>query len=310
MSGGSHQPIAIEGRPALAMSEQPEADVRVISTGYLRAMHIPLVRGRDFTESDNADAPGAVLISQGMAARFWPNEDPIGKRLVLSFFPDNSREIVGVVGDVKQEGLSDPAADTTLYSPLNQISVPLLGGWSSFGMTLVVRSGWQEEGITSTLTRAVYEVDAGQPVDNATPLERFVGETLSQQRFNMLMWAVFAGMALFLAAMGIYSVLSYAVRLRVREIGIRMALGANQAQVLRLVIGQGAKLALAGVAVGLVIAFGLTRVLAGLLFGVKPTDPLTFFCVALLLCFVALLACYIPGRRALRVDPNVALRYE
>jgi predicted permease len=308
LSGGSHQPIAIEGRPALAMSEQPEVDVRCISTGYLRAMHIPLLRGRDFAESDNADAPGVVLISQGMAARFWPHENPIGKRLVLSFFPDKSREIVGVVGDVKQEGLSDSTADTTLYSPLNQLSVPLLGGWSSFGMTLVVRTA--STVTTSTLTRAVREVDAGQPIDNATPLDQFVGETLSQQRFNMLMLSVFAGVALFLAAIGIYSVLSYAVRRRVREIGIRMALGAQPVDVLRLVIGQGVRLATAGVGVGLLIALGLTRLLASLLFGVKPADPVTFVCVAALLCFVALLACYVPARRATRVDPNAALRYE
>ena len=308
LNGGSHQPIAIEGRPALVMSEQPEVDVRLISTGYLRAMHIPLLRGRDFAESDNADAPSAVLISQGMAARFWPNENPIGKRLVLSFFPGKSREIVGVVGDVKQGDLSDPSADTTLYAPLNQLSVPLLGGWSSFGMNLVVRTASAET--TSTVTRAVREVDAGQPVDNATSLEQFVGETLSQQRFNMLMLSVFAATALFLAAIGIYSVLSYAVRRRVREIGIRMALGAKPGDVLRLVIGQGVKLAVAGVAAGLVIALGLTRLLGGLLFGVKPTDPLTFFCVALLLCLVAMLACYVPARRATRVDPNVALRYE
>ncbi len=308
MSGGSHQPIAIEGRPAAAMSEQPEVDVRSISTGYLRAMHIPLLRGRDFAESDNADAPGVVLISQGMAARFWPNENPIGKRLVLSFFPGKSREIVGVVGDVKQTGLSDSAVDTTLYTPLNQLSVPLLGGWRSFGMTLVARTA--TPGAISTLTRAVHEVDANQPVDNATPLEQFVGETLSQQRFNMLMLAVFAGMALFLATIGTYSVLSYAVRRRVREIGIRMALGAQPADILRLVIGQGVKLAAAGVAAGLCIALGLTRLLADLLFYVKPTDPLTFVSVALLLCIAALLACYVPARRATRVDPNMALRHE
>jgi predicted permease len=308
MSGGSHQPIAIEGRPAVAMSEQPEVDVRLISTGYLRAMHIPLIRGRDFSESDNENVPRVVLISQGMAARFWPNENPIGKRLVLSFFPDMSREIVGVVGDVKQNGLADPAVDTTLYAPLNQLSVPSLGAWGSFGMTLVVRTASPQTFLT--LTSAVHEVDAGQPVDNTTPLEQFVNETLSQQRFNMLMLAVFAAMALFLATLGTYSVLAYAVKRRVREIGIRMALGAQPVDILRLVIGEGIKLAAAGVVVGLFLALGLTRLVASLLFNVKPTDPLTFVSVALLLGLVALLACYVPARRASRVDPNVALRYE
>jgi putative ABC transport system permease protein len=307
---GSHQPVTIEGRPAAPMSEQPEVDARCISTGYLSAMHIPLLRGRDLAESDNADASGVVLISQSMATRFWPNEDPIGKRVVLSFFPDKSREIVGIVGDVKQDALDDAAPSETLYTPLNQLSVPLMGGWRSFGMTLVIRTTSEPSRIISTLTRAVHEVDAGQPVIEATSLEQFVGETLSQQRFNMLMLAVFAGMALFLATVGIYSLLSYAVRRRVREIGIRMALGAQPGDVLRLVIGEGAKLAVSGVAVGLLIAFGLTRLLAGLLFGVKPTDPLTFVCVALLLCFVALLACYVPARRAMRTDPMMALRSE
>lgn len=310
MRGGSHQPVTVEGRPPLPMSEQPEVDVRSISTGYLSAMHIPLLRGRDFAESDNADAPDVVLISQGMAARLWPNEDPIGKRLVLSFFPGKTREIVGIVGDVKQEALDDTDANATLYSPLNQVSAPALGGWRSFGMTLVVRARPEQAGITSALTRAVHEVDAGQPVIHSTSLEQFVGETLSQPRFNMLVLAVFAGLALFLATIGIYSLLSYAVRRRVREIGIRMALGAQPGDVLRLVIVQGAKLALSGVAVGLLIAFPLTRLLAGLLFGVKPTDPLTFACVALLLCLVALLACYVPARRATQVNPTVALRSE
>jgi ABC-type antimicrobial peptide transport system permease subunit len=156
----------------------------------------------------------------------------------------------------------------------------------------------------------VHEINAGQPVSNAASLEQFVGNTLSPQRFNMLMLAIFAGLALFLATVGVYSLLAYMVRRRVREIAIRMALGAQSADVLRLVIGQGVKLAAAGIAAGLVIAFALTRLLASLLFGVKPTDPLTFFCVALLISFVALLACYFPAQRATRVDPNVALRYE
>ena len=175
-------------------------------------------------------------------------------------------------------------------------------------MTLVVRAA--STVTNATLTQAVREVDAGQPVDNATPLDQYVAETLSQQRFNMLMLSVFAGTALFLAAIGIYSVLSYAVRRRIREIGIRVALGAQPFDVLRLVIGQGVKLALAGVVAGLLIALGVTHLLAGLLFGVKPADPVTFISVAALLFFVALLACYVPARRATRVDPNVALRYE
>jgi predicted permease len=307
---GSHQPVMIEGRSALPMSEQPEVEVRSISTGYLSAMRVPLLRGRDLAESDNGDAPGVVLISQSMATRLWPNEDPLGKHLTLSFFPEKVREVVGMVGDVKQDTLADNDAKPTLYSPLNQLSVPLLGGWRSFGMTLVVRTASEQAGLIPAVTRAVHEVDAGQPVDKAASLQEFVGETLTEQRFNTMMLAGFAGMALFLAALGTYSVLSYAVKRRVREIGIRMALGARPADVLRLVMGQGARLVLLGAAAGLLIAFFMTRLLADLLFSVKPTDPLTFLGVALLLCFVGLLACYGPARRATRVDPNVALRHE
>jgi putative ABC transport system permease protein len=307
---GSNQPIAIAGRPVLPMAEQPEVAVRVISPGYLRAMRIPLLRGREIGDDDTADRPAAVVISQSMAQRIWPNEDPIGKRLTMSFFPGRTREVVGIVGDVKQRGVEALEPISTLYFPLAQLSAPGFGGWHSFPLTLVVRAGSKPAEMISALSNAVHIIDPQVPLVDVTTMDDFITESLSSQRLNMLLLMAFAGLALMLAAIGIYSVLAYSVRQQVREIGIRMALGAQLSDVLRMVLRQGARLVLAGIAIGLVSAVGLTRVMASQLFGVTATDPVTFVSVSLLLAAVALLACYLPARRAAKVDPMAALRYE
>jgi len=309
-NGGSHQPIAIEGRPAVAMSEQPEVDVRVISTGYLRAMHIPLVRGRDFNEGDTADKPGAILISEAMAKRFWPNEDALGKRLTMTFAPEKIREVVGIVGDVKLDGLDQAELNSAIYEPLAQISAPPSGEWRSFGLDVVVRTTTPPATLVSAVTNSVHEIDPQQAVAHVMTMDQFMAESISPQRFNMLLLATFAGLALVLAAIGIYSVLSYAVRRRVREIGIRMALGAQIRDVLRLVVFEGMKPAVAGMLIGLTGALLLGRVLAKLVFGVKTTDPATFAAVSILLLAVALLATAVPAYRATRVDPMRTLRDE
>jgi predicted permease len=309
-NGGSHQPIAIEGRPAVAMSEQPEVDVRVISTGYLRAMHIPVVRGRDFTESDTADKPGAILISDAMAKRFWPNEDAVGKRLTLTFSPEKIREVVGIVGDVKLDGLDQVELNSAIYEPLTQISAPPSEDWRSFGLDVVVRTMTPPATLVSAVTNSVHEIDPQQAVAHVMTMDQFMAESISPQRFNMLLLATFAGLALVLAAIGIYSVLSYAVRRRVREIGIRMALGAQIRDVLRLIVFEGMKPAIVGMAIGLTGALLLGRVLAKLVFGVKTTDPATFAAVSILLMAVALLATAVPAYRATRVDPMRTLRDE
>jgi putative ABC transport system permease protein len=308
--GGSIQPIAIEGRLAQQMADQPEVAVRTISPGYIEALHIPLLRGRDFSDADTAGRPGAALISESMAKRFWPNENPLGKHLIMSFFPDGPREVVGVVGDVKDSGLGvvDPVA--TLYAPLAQLSAPLLGGWTSFPMSLVVRTNSTPSGLTSAVTSAVHQVDSELPVLRILTMQDVVGASLSQQRFNMLLLAVFAALALLLAAIGIYSVLSYSVKRRVREIGIRMALGAEVGDVLRLIVIEGMGPALIGVAIGLAGALALGRVLANLIYGVKPTDPITFGAMSVLLAAVALCASVIPAYRATRVEPMKTLRDE
>jgi predicted permease len=309
-NGGSHQPIAIEGRPAVPMSEQPEVDVRVISTGYLRAMHIPVVRGRDFNDSDTADRPGAILISDAMAKRFWPNEDAVGKRLTLTFSPEKIREVVGIVGDVKLDGLDQVETNSAIYAPLTQISSSATGEWRSFGLDVVVRTKTPPVTLVSAVTNSVHEIDPQQAVAHVMTMDQFMAESISPQRFNMLLLATFAGLALVLAAIGIYSVLSYAVRRRVREIGIRMALGAQIRDVLRLVVFEGMKPAVVGMAIGLTGALLLGRVLAKLVFGVKTTDPATFAAVSILLLAVALLATAVPAYRATRVDPMRTLRDE
>jgi len=307
---GSHQPIAIEGRPVVAMSEQPEVDVRLISPGYMSAMRIPIVRGRDFGDTDIAGRPAAILISESMAQHFWPGEDSVGKRLTLTFFPDVAREVVGVVGDVKLDGLDQARPSTTLYMPLGQASAPATGGWNSFPMTLVVRSATNPTGIVSAVANAVHEVDREIPVHDILTMDELVTNSMSQQRFNMLLLGAFAGLALLLAAIGIYSVLSYSVKRRVQEIGIRLALGARIGDVLRMVVFDSMKPTLLGVAIGTVGALAMGHVLPSLIYGVKPTDPVTFLVVVFLLAATALFASIIPAYRATKVDPMAALRYE
>ncbi len=307
---GSHQPIAIEGRPLVPMSEQPEVDVRLISAGYISSLHIPVLRGRDFSDRDIAGRTAVILISESMARQFWPGEDPLGKRLTMTFFPDAVREVVGVVGDVKLDSLDQTRPNATLYFPLDQVSGPSTNGWNSFPMTLVVRSSSGSAGMVSAVSNALHAVDPDVPLRDILTMDDLVANSISQQRFNMMLLGGFATLALLLAAVGIYSVLSYSVKQSAREIGIRLALGARLGDVLRGVVFEGMKPTLLGVAVGAAGALALGRVLSSLIYEVRPTDPLTFLAVTVLLAGVALLACVIPAYRATKVDPMVALRYE
>ncbi len=308
--GGSHQPVAVEGQPVVPMADQPEVDVRMISPGYLHAMRIPVLRGRDLNDADVAGRPPVVFISESMAKRFWPNENPIGKHITLTFFPGVVREVAGVVGDVKQDSLDQTRPVETLYWPLSQLTVPPSEAWRSFGMSLVVRTSADPASATSGVTSAVHQVDPETPVVGVVTMQCLISASLSPQRFNVLLLGAFAGLALVLAAVGIYSVLSYSVRRRVREIGIRMALGATPSDVLQMVVADGMKPILLGVALGLAIAFALSRVVTSLIYGVRATDPLTFAGVALLLVAVGLLATILPAHRATRVEPVRTLREE
>jgi predicted permease len=309
-NGGSHQPIQIEGQPQAAMADQPEVDVRLISAGYVKAMQIPLLRGRDFDEQDVIGRPASILISESMARRFWPGEDPIGKRLTLTFSPGQIREVIGVIGDVKLDGLDQTRPSTALYVPLGQLTDPQDLAFRSFPMTLVVRTATSPGSMVSVVTNAIHQVDGSMPIRDIFTMDDLVANSLSQSRFNMLLLGAFAGLALLLAAIGIYSVLSYSVRQRVPEIGIRLALGARVTDVLRMVVIEGMRPTLLGVAIGIAAALGLGRVVANLTFQVKPTDPTTFIAVAAVLALIALIACIVPAYRASKVDPVIALRNE
>ena len=309
-NGGSHQPVAVEGQPVVPMADQPEVDVRLISAGYLRAMRIPLLRGRDLADSDVAGRTPVVLISESMANRFWPTENPIGRRITLTFFPNVAREVVGIVGDVKLDSLDETRPVATVYWPLHQLVPPPSEAWRSFGMSFAVRTSGDPMSAVSTVTSAVRQVDPEAPVVDAFGMNQLISNSLSPQRFNLLLLAIFAGLALVLTAVGIYSVLSYTVRRRIREIGIRMALGASHADVLRMVIGDGLRPILVGVGIGFAASFALGRVVSSLLYGVRATDPLTFFVVALLLIAVGVVATIVPAYRATRVEPIRTLREE
>jgi putative ABC transport system permease protein len=295
--------LAVEDHPK-APGEEITVDLYVTTPGYLRAMEIPLLKGRSITERDLKDSLNIALINNTMAGSLWPTENPIGKRIKFPGSDKNPqpwRTIVGVVSDVSQYAL-DKKAPMQIYLPHAQFP-------TSFN-TIVVKTENQPAAMTTAVRNEIRSVDKDQAVFNVTTLGQLLDESILLRRFLMLLLVVFALLALILAAVGIYGVMSYAVTQRTQEIGIRMALGARTSDVLRLIVGRGMMLALIGIAVGLIAALALTRVMEGILFGVSPTDSPTFAVIALLLAGVALLACFIPARRATRVDPLVALRYE
>jgi putative ABC transport system permease protein len=308
--GGSSQPVAIEGHPVMALSEQPEVSVRVTTPGYIRAMHIPLLQGRDINADDTSDSAQVVVISKSMAKQFWPNESAIGHHLKLSFFPDKDREIVGVVGDVKQHGLDNSAGIASLYYPFSQTTASSNGPWRSYPLFLAVRTNTSPQSVTAAVTDAVHNVNKDVPVDNVMTLEDFVGETLTQHSFNMQLLAIFGLLALALCSIGIYSVLAYSVKRRMREIGLRIAFGATLRDVAHLVVVQGMKPTLAGIGIGLIAALGLGRVVSSLVYGVSSRDLVTFLSVTTLLILVSFAASLIPALRATRVDPLEVLRDE
>jgi putative ABC transport system permease protein len=297
---GLNEPVAIAGRTTGALAEQPQVAVRLISPGYLRTLRIALRRGRDFTAADALDRPAVALISESMARRFWPGEDPLGKRLILGLAPHVSQEVVGVVADVKVDGLRVAGPVPTVYQPMAQRP------W--LATTFVVRTKTRPESLVPAVTRAIHAEDRGLPLLEVATLDSAVADMLSQERFNMLLLSAFAGLALLLAAVGIYSVLSYTVGRRVQEIGVRMALGAQVRDVLRLVVVEGMRPTLLGIVLGLGAVLALGRALAGLFFGVSVADPILFGAVALLLAGVALLASAGPAWRAARVSPSEALQ--
>jgi putative ABC transport system permease protein len=310
LEGGSMQPIAVEGNTA-AMAHQPEVGVRLVTPGYFRAMRIPIVRGRDFTEADRASTPGVVVVSEATAKQFWPGQDPIGKRLTMTFFPERVREVIGVVGDIKDRGLDNADPVSTLYWPVAQFYWPKqFGSFRARPLSLAVRTAMDPAGAASTISATIRQLASGTPVYEVRTMADRVAESISPQRFNMFLLAAFAGLALLLASVGIYSVVAYTVRQRMREIGIRMAMGAQGRDMLRLLIVGGMRPTLLGIAIGLAAALALSRVLATLVFGVRPIDVPTFLAGSLLLATVSFLASLIPTYRATQVDPLQVLREE
>jgi predicted permease len=303
LQGGSTQPVAVEGQPVVPMADQPEVAVRLITPGYLRVMRIPLKQGRDITEADNANARPVILVSESFARRFWPNENPIGKHVKLTFLPGEASEVVGVVGDVRLNGLSVTEPVQSVYHVMAQ------NPQTTF-MSLAVRTGPPPASLISAVTEAIHRVDADEPVVGVQTMEAVVEQSIAQNRLNMILLSAFAGLALLLASIGIYGVQAYAVRQRTREVGIRVAMGAQPVEVFRLIIAQGLRLATTGIVIGLAASFGLTRLMASQLYGLSATDPWTFIGVSIVLLTVTLAACFIPARRATRIDPIVALRYE
>ena len=297
--------FTVEGRPAPAPGQKPRAEYRAVTAGYFETMRIPLKKGRTFNTGDRREAPAVAVVNETLAAQVFPGQDPLGQRLRIGIGTDESDprtfEIVGLVGDVRHSGWQS-TAPPEIYAPHPQQS------WS--WMSLVVRTSGDPVSLAGALRREVAALDSEQAVYNVRPLPELLSDSLAARRFIMALLGGFALLGLALATVGVYGVLAESVERRRGEIGLRLAVGADPGDVLRMVLGQAARLAAAGVALGLVAAFALTRVMQGLLFGVSATDPATFAAVAGVLAMAALLASYLPARRAARLDPAAVLREE
>lgn len=302
LAKGPQAGFRIEGRPPLTTDKWPGGNYRCVSTDYFRAMKIAVVQGRGFTDRDTENAPRVVMINEALAARDFPNENPIGKRISLG---NDAQpiwwEIVGVVANVRSLELREAAAPEFYLSSLQD---------SFANMFVVVQTSVEPTAVAASVRNAAAEVDKTAAVSDVTTMDHIVSAAVTQPRFNVFLLGLFSGIALLLSAAGIYGVTAYSVTQRTHEFGIRLALGAQVGDVLKMIVRQGMVLISAGIVVGLLASFALTRLLRTLLFGVSVTDPLTFVAITFLLALVALLACYIPARRATKVDPLVALRYE
>jgi predicted permease len=291
-------PITIEGYIARAAHDQIISNIRIVSPDYFRTMQIPLLEGRYFTEQDKRDAPETVIVDEALAQRFWPNESPVGKRLQNG----NSgpwRKVVGVIRGAKQYS-SEKEPPITVFYPHEQ--------YPARSMYLVARTTPDPLDLKSGIIREIQAVDPEMPVYDVSTMDQRLSDSLARRRFSMLLFGVFAFVALVLASVGIFGVMSYSVTQRTHELGVRIALGAQSRQILSLIVGHGMALAAIGMALGLIVSFALTRLMKGFLFGISETDPLTFITIPSLLLTVALLACWVPARRATKVDPMVALR--
>jgi putative ABC transport system permease protein len=293
--------VTIEGQPPLSAAERPRVFLRNVSSNYFESMGIPLRKGRNFSDSDNAGAPLAAIINETAARRFWPNEEPLGKRLKRGRPENPWITVVGVVGSVSHTSLH-VASQPELYLPYQQNP--------GHNLTLVARTTSDPKTFAGAVRREVSSIDSDLPVSNLKFMDEIIGKSVAQPRVYALLLAIFAGLALVLASIGIYGVMSYTVTQRTHEIGIRMALGARPVDVLKLIVQQGMILGVAGIIIGLIASFALTRVISSQLYGITATDPMTFAAISILLILVVLLACCIPALRATKVDPMTAVRYE
>ena len=291
----------VAGRPEPKPGEQSVTGVSVVTPGYFSTMSIPVIKGRGLSDHDRSNTPLVTVISQALAKQFFPGVDPIGQHVFVQWGRKTPYEIVGVAGDVRHTGLDKDPMPTLYFADAQE---------PSGGGTIVVRTAGEPMRLAHAIEEQIHSLDKDQPIANVVPIDEFLSKAVARPRFQSVLLAVFAGLALTLAGIGIFGVMSYSVAQRTSEIGIRVALGAQRGQILKLVVGQGAVLMLIGTVAGLAGAFALTRVLRSLLFEVSTTDPVVFATVPLLLCAVAMLACYLPARRAAKMDPLIALRYE